>query len=123
VLLDLPHTAHFLTQLFEAHGTMPRIAFRTRSYETVRSAVAEGFGASILNMRPTCPTGADSPYILRRPILGEVPVATLVVADNYRDLKPRFVQAFIAILRQHFDALGPTGYAVGATPPMPPRPS
>ncbi len=116
VLLDLPHTAHFLTQLFEAYGTMPRIAFRTRSYETVRSAVAEGFGASILNMRPTTPISADSPFIVRRPIEGEVPVATLIVADNYSDLKPRFVQTFISFLRQHFDELGPGGYSVVCPP-------
>lgn len=114
VLLDLPHTAHFLTQLFDAHGVVPNIAFRTRSYETVRSAVAEGFGASILNLRPTTVTGADTPMIVRRPIRGEVPVATLIVADSYGDLKPRFVQTFTDTLRRHFAALGPGGYAVSA---------
>ncbi len=113
VLLDLPHTALFLTALFETQGLSPRVAFRSRSYETVRSAVAAGFGVSVLNMRPTAITGADSPEIVRRPIRGDVPVATLIVADSYRTLKPAFVKAFIREMRGYFDDLGPARYAVG----------
>jgi len=44
VLLDLPLTATYLTTVFEMAAHEPKAHFRTRSCDTVRYAVAAGFG-------------------------------------------------------------------------------
>ncbi|MFD7923015.1 LysR family transcriptional regulator [Streptomyces sp. NPDC059740] len=52
VLLDLPYTRDYFRALVAGSGTAPDVRYRTQSYETVRSMVAEGLGYSVLNQRP-----------------------------------------------------------------------
>ncbi|WP_406136868.1 LysR family transcriptional regulator [Streptomyces sp. NBC_01089] len=52
VLLDLPYTRDYFRALVADSGTAPDVRYRTQSYETVRSMVAEGLGYSVLNQRP-----------------------------------------------------------------------
>jgi len=112
VLLDLPQTSSFLLTVFDVFGVRPRVSLRARAYETVRGAVAEGFGISLLNMRPLATTAPDSPMIARRPILEELAAPTLMVADIYGDTKPLFVREFIKMLRAFFHDVTPRGFAV-----------
>ncbi len=112
VLLDLPHTSHFLLAVFDLYGRRPRIQMRTRTYETVRSAVADGLGMSVLNMRPLSGASPDGRGLVRRPILDELPVPTLMVADIYGDHKPRFVHRLIRLIQRFFAEAGPQGFAV-----------
>ncbi|MFN8828901.1 MAG: LysR family transcriptional regulator [Labrys sp. (in: a-proteobacteria)] len=114
VLLDLPVTADFLVATFNVLASRPSIALRTRSYETVRSAVADGFGCSVLNMRPTTTTSADADMLVRRPLAHRLPAPWLIVADIYGAQKPRFVQTFIQTMRDHFNDIGRAAYAVEA---------
>lgn len=115
VLLDLPQTSTYLTTLFDVLATRPRVSFRTRSYETVRSAVSAGFGVSILQMRPSGHSAADGAGLVRRPLTDVFPAPALIVADIYGANKPAFVRALIDIVRTFFQELGPSGFAV-ATP-------
>lgn len=112
VLLDLPQTSTYLMTLFEVLGDRPKISLTTRSYETVRSAVAAGFGVSILNMRPTGHAMADASHLVRRPLTDAVPAPHLVVADIYGSSKPQFVKILTQMLRQYFLSLGPKGFAI-----------
>ncbi|MEU9885201.1 LysR family transcriptional regulator [Sphaerisporangium sp. NPDC051011] len=52
VLLDLPYSRDYFRALVAATGIAPDIRYRTQSYETVRSLVAQGLGYSVLNQRP-----------------------------------------------------------------------
>ncbi|MBL3699120.1 LysR family transcriptional regulator [Leucobacter luti] len=52
VLLDLPDSREYFLDLLTGAGLTPRIAYRTKNYEAVRSLVAMGCGFSILNQRP-----------------------------------------------------------------------
>jgi DNA-binding transcriptional LysR family regulator len=115
VLLDLPQTYTYITTLFDVLATKPKIGFRTRSYETVRSAVASGFGFAILQMRPSGSSAADGAGLARRPLTDNIPAPTLIVADIYGPNKPAFVRSMIDIIRKYFRDLGPEGFAV-ATP-------
>jgi DNA-binding transcriptional LysR family regulator len=115
VLLDLPQTYTFITTLFDVLATKPQVGFRTRSYETVRSAVASGFGMAILQMRPSGNAPADGPGLTRRPLSNKLNAPTLIVADIYGPNKPAFVRSMIEIIRKYFSDLGPEGFAV-ATP-------
>ena len=112
VLLDLPHTSTYLMTLFEVLADRPTISLSTRSYETVRSAVAAGFGVSILNMLPMGNAMADTPQLVRRPLSDSFPAPHLVVADIYGASKPQFVKTLIQMVRQYFLTLGPTGFAL-----------
>lgn len=115
VLLDLPQTSSYLTSLFEAAGVRPRVAFRTRSYDTVRAAVASGFGMSILNMRPFGRGSLDSPALIRRPLSDRVGALKLVIADQYGPEKPLFLTQFISTAKRYFEEIGPDGYTFAWT--------
>lgn len=112
VLLDLPQTSSYLTSLFDAAGVRPRVAFRTRNYDTVRAAVASGFGMSILNMRPFGMGSPDSPSLIRRPLTDPVGALRVIVADKYGLEKPAFLRQFVATAKAYFDHIGPQGYAL-----------
>lgn len=112
VLLDLPQTATYLLTLFDILAKRPEVRFRTRSYETVRSAVASGFGMAILNMRPIGRATADGHGIVRKPILDDLPHPTLIIADMYGAGKPKFVRVFIEIFERFFREVGPSGFSV-----------
>jgi len=112
VLLDHPETATYLLTLFDVFATRPIINFRTRSYETVRSAVSAGFGASILNMRPLSRTMADGESIVRRPLIDVLPPPILIIADIYGPNKPLFVRRLIEVLQGFFREVGAARFAV-----------
>src|SRR5262249_8901884 len=112
VLLDHPYTSQWLLALFDIAAERPRIAFRSRSYEGVRAAVACGFGVAVLNMRPIGPGCIDPPALVRRPLLDDLAAPTLVVADVYGQNKPRYIRTFAETARQFFRQVGPEGFAV-----------
>ncbi|GGF70579.1 LysR family transcriptional regulator [Azorhizobium oxalatiphilum] len=112
ILLDLPQTGGYLSSIIDMSGLGRRIGFRTRTYETVRTAVAAGFGLAILNMRPISPIMVDEPVLCRRPIADPLPPPTLIVVDPYGDSKPRFLMDFIAEMHALFRTLGPQKFAV-----------
>jgi DNA-binding transcriptional LysR family regulator len=112
VLLDLPQTSTYLLTLFDLVGVKPRVGFRTRSYETVRSAVAAGFGSATLNMRPIGRSNPDSPVLVRIPLLDDLPAPTLLIADLYGTMKPRGIQRLIDIFVSLFRNCDPNDFAV-----------
>ncbi len=112
VLLDLPEATPHILALFSILAEVPKISFRTRSYETALSAISSGFGMSLLNMRPLNQLRTDGPNIVRRPILDDLPPAKLIIADPYGSQKPYFLSAFIDVFRKFFRDLGPSRFAV-----------
>lgn len=112
VLLDQPETAPQLLAIFRILAEMPHIRFRTRTYGAALAAVAEGFGMSILNLKPLTPLDTDRTTIVRKPIADDLPAARLVVADVYGAEKPYFLRAFIETFRAFMRELGPSGFAV-----------
>ncbi|MEO1641486.1 MAG: LysR family transcriptional regulator [Pseudomonadota bacterium] len=111
ILLDLAETRSYLLALLDFAGERPDIVLRTRSYNTIRTAVANGLGASMLNLRPAS-SGSDSAELVRVPISDDLRAPTLVVADPYGDHKPAYVRSFIQVLFDYFAELGPAKFAV-----------
>ncbi|MEL6203074.1 MAG: LysR family transcriptional regulator [Pseudomonadota bacterium] len=111
ILLDLPETSAYLLALLDYTGQRPEIVLRTRSYNTIRTAVADGLGASILNIRPA-ESGRDSDSLVRIPISDEIRPPSLVIADPYGEHKPEYVRSFIGVLYRYFVNLGPEKFAV-----------
>ena len=112
VLLDLPETRTYLMALFDFVARRPRLGLRTRSYETIRSAVSNGLGVSVLNIRPNKDASPDGPELQRIPISDELRQPTLLVADPYGDQKPAYVKAFIRNLHRYITELGAENFAV-----------
>ncbi|MER9883964.1 LysR family transcriptional regulator [Mesorhizobium sp. M0118] len=112
VLLDLPQTSAYLLTLFDTAGQRPKVAFRTRSYDTVRAAVACGFGFSILNMRPIGRGSPDSDELVRLPLIENLPPPQLMIADRYGTAKPAFLRRFTNLAQEFFKEVGPRHFAV-----------
>ncbi|ESX14983.1 LysR family transcriptional regulator [Mesorhizobium sp. LSJC264A00] len=102
VLLDLPQTSAYLLTLFDIVGERPKVGFRTRSYESVRAAVACGFGFSILNMRPLGRGSPDSDSLTRKRIVEDLPAPQLVIVDRYGPAKPPFLRRFTSVAQMFF---------------------
>ncbi|RDD68623.1 LysR family transcriptional regulator [Paracoccus versutus] len=112
VLLDQPEIAPQLLAIFRLIAEAPQISFRARTYGAALAAISEGFGLSILNLRPLTPIYAEQGAIVRKPIVDDLPFAKLVVADTYGAEKPYFLQSFIATFRKYLAEIGTDGFAV-----------
>jgi DNA-binding transcriptional LysR family regulator len=72
VLLDLPLSADYFLSFFNGLGQRPRIAERTRDMAVMRSLVANGFGYSIVNIRPLSDIAPDGRRLRFVPLTGPV---------------------------------------------------
>jgi len=59
VLVDLPISRDYFRALFIAKNLQPNIAMRSPHIETIRTLVANGFGYSLLNVRPALDRALD----------------------------------------------------------------
>jgi DNA-binding transcriptional LysR family regulator len=59
VLLDLPYSAQYFLSLFETRGLKPNVIARSRSQDVIRTMVANGYGYTILNVRPRSMVAMD----------------------------------------------------------------
>jgi DNA-binding transcriptional LysR family regulator len=112
VLLDLPESRTYLMALFDFAARRPKLGLRTRSYETVRTAVSNGLGVSVLNIKPNLDASPDGPELRRIPISDQLRRPTLIVVDPYGENKPAYVKGFIRSLHAYISELGPANFAV-----------
>lgn len=96
VLLDLPLSGEYFLALFRAQGIEPRVAHRSPHLEVVRSLVANGFGASLINIEPACLTSLDGGRLATLPLLGEHRPMRLGLASRLSRFEPRTTAAFRA---------------------------
>lgn len=87
ILLDLPHSREYMLSLLTGAGVEPSIRYRSASYETVRSLVAQGHGFSILNQRPRHDTTYGGMSVAVRPIADDVPSLPIVLT-TLRSARP-----------------------------------
>ncbi len=98
VLLDLPSSSAYFQGILLQAGIMPKIKYRSSSYETVRSMVAAGLGYSILNQRPRIEqtyTGASTVAIEITDPVASLSVAVSTLAQSRRSARARAVEAAI----------------------------
>lgn len=112
VLLDLPETKVYLMALFDLAARRPKLSLRTRSYETLRAAVVNGLGVSVLNFKPHHESSPDSSQLRRIPISNPLKQPTLIAVDPYGKNKPAYVKEFISGLYQYITELGPENFSV-----------
>ena len=71
VLLDLPHSADYFLSFFTSAGLRANIAERTRDMAVMRALVANGFGYSIVNLRPLHDIAPDGKPLRFIPLMGD----------------------------------------------------
>lgn len=72
VLLDLPHSADYFLSFFVDVGLRANIAERTRDMAVMRGLVANGFGYSIVNVRPFADRAPDGKPLRFVPLSGNL---------------------------------------------------
>jgi DNA-binding transcriptional LysR family regulator len=81
ILLDLPHSRDYFWSLVTAGGLSPVVRYRTRSYETVRSLVAQGHGFSLLNQVPATRQTYAGGEVVALPLTDNYPPLDVVLAQ------------------------------------------
>jgi DNA-binding transcriptional LysR family regulator len=112
ILLDLPLSRIYVPSLFEAEGFQPRIVYRTRTYEMVRSLVAENLGFAIMNLRPLIDETYGGKKVICLPIEGKTQGPNLVLSRRPDDYATRIVQVFTEYCLNYFDSELYAGYIV-----------
>jgi DNA-binding transcriptional LysR family regulator len=72
VLLDLPYSSDYFLSVFTRAGITPLIAERTRDMGVMRALVANGFGYSIANIRPSSDRAPDGMRLRYVPLDGSI---------------------------------------------------
>jgi DNA-binding transcriptional LysR family regulator len=67
-LMDLPYTHEYFLSIFRAAGFTPRVAFRSTSFETIRTFVGNGLGYSLLTLQPHSSTTYDGTSVVHLPL-------------------------------------------------------
>lgn len=83
ILLDHPLTRDYYLSIFNRLNLTPKVAYRSHSFEMVRSLVAHGFGYSLLNFCPPHQIGTTG-AVVGRPLRDDVEHPHLVLGRLYR---------------------------------------
>ena len=102
VQLDWRTTREHFSAIFERARIAPPIAFRSPSFELVRSAVANGLGFSLLYVRPDSDVAYDGKAIACLPIDEPMPPLDVVLAWPSRGTPRAIRTAFVDVARAYF---------------------
>lgn len=104
VLLDLPHSRDLMLSLARRSGREPDVAFRSGSFETVRTLVSRGLGYSILHQRPQHGMTYDGGRLAAVEIEDQVPELKTVLAHLRTQRPTARVRAVAQAVRRQIDA-------------------
>lgn len=79
ILLELPNTAKLMHSIWQAANLQPEVSFRSASFETVRTFVANGHGYAILHQRPQHDRTYDGGQIVSVDIADDIPSLPIVL--------------------------------------------
>jgi DNA-binding transcriptional LysR family regulator len=112
ILLDLPLSREYFLSLFHQAGLRPRIAERVPEMGMIRSMVANGFGYSLANMRPSSVAAPDGTRLATVPVAGRHQPLMLGLASIRGRFRPRILEAFEAHCRAEISGAGIPGMTV-----------
>lgn len=101
IMLDIDEMGGAATTLLAALGRKPRVAFRTRSVEAVRSLVATGAGVTLLPDLVYRPWSLEGDRIEQRDVSGALPVVQVGMAWRKGSPLTAAARDFIAIAQGH----------------------
>lgn len=119
ILLDLPLSREYFLALFLKTGLRPHVIARSAETEVVRTMVANGYGYTILNVRPRSNLALDGKKLIRVHLAGDHRPMRLGLARLRQLRKSRLVGAF----EDHCRALISNDYIPGMVSPALERPA
>ena len=99
VVFDLPITQDYFHNIVAMSAHAPKIGYRTKSYEMLRSLVASRMGYTILIMNPYTDRSYDGRKLVSLPIADKVPRARYGLSTAKDNVPRRIVQVFIDLCR------------------------
>lgn len=99
ILLDLPISREYFLALFMKDGLQPLIGSRSAHQEVVRTMVANGYGYTLLNVRPRSDQALDGKRLVRVHLLGDHRPMRIGLARLKQLTRSRLVEAFEAHCR------------------------
>ena len=94
VLLDLPLSREYFMSLFFQDRLRPTIYSSSAHLEVIRTLVANGYGYSLLNVRPKNMRALDGKPLASVPLTADYRAMVMGLASLRRYRKPRAVEAF-----------------------------
>jgi DNA-binding transcriptional LysR family regulator len=114
ILLDVPPSAHYFSEVLANAGVEPTVRHRTMSFEMVRSLVARGVGYSLLIQHPVVDISYEGRPLAIRPVRDQLPPLPVVLARPVGAQLTRRAAAFTAFC--HATLAGSGGGASGERP-------
>lgn len=103
VMYDAPGSRDYFADLLGHVGLSPRIAYASQTLEGVRSAVAAGFGFSIVALRPRHEITYEGNRIVALPMADKINSLKIVAASRPTDQTNPMLVRFIGHALQHFE--------------------
>ncbi|MBB3064474.1 LysR family transcriptional regulator [Limibacillus halophilus] len=107
ILFDAPGSRDYFFSIFARYGIGPRIAFRSTSIESVRTAVGNGLGVSILSMRPVPNVTYDGGRVVPVDLEETLPPIPIVIAQRADRTVNPLEATFMDHCRQVFSGIQP----------------
>ncbi|MEI8056377.1 MAG: LysR substrate-binding domain-containing protein [Actinomycetes bacterium] len=108
ILLDVPPSRTYFPSLFAHLGLTPQIAYRSRSFEMVRSMVGNGMGFTILGTKPASSTTYDGRAVITRPLSDDLPPSRIALVKRRDSARlSDATETFINRLRQELGSATP----------------
>lgn len=104
IVLDIDEMEQEALKLLSAFGDRPRIAFRTRSVEAVRSLVASGAGVALLPDLVYRPWSLEGDRIHSRDVSGALPVVQVGLVWRRGSIISDAAQEFVAVAQAQHEA-------------------
>jgi len=101
ILLDVPPSRTYFPSLFTDQGLVPWIAYRSPSFEMVRSMVGNGMGFTLLGTKPASPTTYDGRAVVTRPIAGVTAPSRIAIVTRAGDVPSAATAGFADRVRGH----------------------
>lgn len=114
VLLDLPHSREVMMSLLRGAGVEPMVRFRSASFETVRTFVANGHGFALLHQRPRHEMTYDGGRVVTVEIEDDVPGLDVVLAHLRSQRSTARMRAVARAVRQQVQHNRSGGLSAGS---------
>ncbi len=109
VMFEGPSSSAYFDGLLAAQGIDPPVAFRSRSMESVRCAVARGIGFSLSVMRPRHPETYDGGRVVAVPIADDLDPLSIVLIRRKAGGTSSLVDNFAQFCQAQFASSEPQG--------------
>lgn len=103
VLFDGPGSRDYFRTLLAKMGINPPVSFKSESFESVRSAVGNGLGFSILAMKPSTDQTYDGKQLEIRSIAENIEPIRIVLAQRRNVDTPALVRNFVKYCLSNID--------------------